>query len=466
MILLFGLILTSESTIGPGSRKSSPRAAEKTASTAPPSVQPKPAGAPPARAATPAKTSVLQRNLLEENTTPKSILDNHQSYCSTCLEKREFTHPTLVYITPWNSHGYDIAKLFTKKFDYISPVWLSIKRTGIETYVIEGTHDIDRKWLAAVRENHPQVRIVPRVIFENWSVDHIHALFQSEDEKQKLASTFGEFLADNTDIFDGYVLELLMQFRGASKPTINHIISDIAEQVHQIEGNGTKKEVILAVPPYDELFDKKDFELLYEYVDGFSVMTYDFPNREPGPVAPLGTRSQSFTQSLLSLSLIEWVKATMEKFSMPEGDGPVKVFLGLNFYGYRYDRVASQPSTAKKDQAPQYEMKPIVGRDYIEFLRHNYSTSVIVYDTRVNEHITVIQIRTAKPQPNALPETIIFYPSLKSIYERLELATKLNMGVAIWDGGQGLDYFFDLLWYDTPARCSRSLDSCSSVDFI
>lgn len=130
---------------------------------------------------------------------------------------------------------------------------------------------------------------------------------------------------------------------------------------------------------------------------------------------------------------------------MPEGEGPVKVFLGLNFYGYRYDRVASQPSTAKKDQAPQYEMKPIVGRDYVEFLRQNYSTSVIVYDTRVNEHITVIQIRTAKPQPNALPETIIFYPSLKSIYERLELATKLNMGVAIWDGGQGLDYFFDLL---------------------
>jgi hypothetical protein len=28
--------------------------------------------------------------------------------------------------------------------------------------------------------------------------------------------------------------------------------------------------------------------MLYEHLDGFSVMTYDFPNREPGPVAPLG----------------------------------------------------------------------------------------------------------------------------------------------------------------------------------
>ena len=303
VILLFGLIVSIEGTIGPGSRKASPRAAEKAAAAAaPPPAQSKPVPPPPTRASTPAKTSVLQRNLLEENITPKSILENHQSYCSACVEKREFTHPTLVYITPWNSHGYDIAKLFTKKFDYISPVWLSVKRTGLEQYVIEGTQDIDRKWLEAVREKHPQVRIVPRVIFENWSVDHIHALFQSENEKQQLAATFGQFLAENTDLFDGYVLELLMQFRGSSKPTINHIISDIAEQVHLIERNGTKKEIILAVPPYDEIFDKKDFELLYEYLDGFSVMTYDFPNREPGPVAPLGTRCETLRRRSFSSS--------------------------------------------------------------------------------------------------------------------------------------------------------------------
>jgi chitinase domain-containing protein 1 len=131
----------------------------------------------------------------------------------------------------------------------------------------------------------------------------------------------------------------------------------------------------------------------------------------------------------------------MEKFVMPVSDSAVKVFLGLNFYGYRYDRIAS---TTKKDEQ-QYGMQPITGRDYIEFLRKSYATSMIVYDTRVHEHITVIQTRQTKQQPNTLPETIIFYPSLKSIYERLELAIKLNVGIAIWDGGQGLDYFFDLL---------------------
>lgn len=134
----------------------------------------------------------------------------------------------------------------------------------------------------------------------------------------------------------------------------------------------------------------------------------------------------------------------MEKFAQVESSTSTKVFLGLNFYGYRYDRVG--PATTKKDDKPQYGLKAIIGRDYIEFLREHHSTSMIVYDPRVNEHITVTQTRPSKAQSTPpLPETIIFYPSLKSIYERLELATKLNLGVAIWDGGQGLDYFFDLL---------------------
>ena len=137
---------------------------------------------------------------------------------------------------------------------------------------------------------------------------------------------------------------------------------------------------------------------------------------------------------------------TMEKFTSQNLENPPKVFLGLNFYGYRYDRSADAPAPSsknKKVETPKYDMKPILGRDYIEFLRDKYSMSNIIYDPQSQEHVTILQSNTQKQ--DQFPDTIVIYPSLKSILVRLELANKLNVGVAIWDGGQGLDYFYDLL---------------------
>lgn len=131
----------------------------------------------------------------------------------------------------------------------------------------------------------------------------------------------------------------------------------------------------------------------------------------------------------------------MHAFLATQSGKSVKVFLSLHFYGHRYDRIMPpQP----KDQR-QYQLKHILGHDYIEFLKKYYKRALMTFDQRAHEHITVVYSGSANNrQENSMPEILIFYPSLKSIYDRLELATKLHVGAAIWDGGQGLDYFFDL----------------------
>jgi chitinase domain-containing protein 1 len=282
-----------ESTLGPGDRKSASRNAEKPSSL--PSSSSKSfkssssAPAIPQESLPPSETNILQRNLLQEDITARSILENYGSYCSSCADIRQFTNPTIIYITPWNNRGYDLVKIFPQKFDYICPVWFSLKRIDLEKYHIEGTHDIDSKWIETLKEKRSDIRIIPRVIIEKWSTNDIHALFQSENEKQQLSLTLKNFLIEYNHLFDGYVLEILAQFQGSSKEIIHHILIDIAEQIHEIETNTTrKKEIFLAVPPVEDVFNQEDFEILSKHLDGFNIMTYDFPTKPPGPVSPIG----------------------------------------------------------------------------------------------------------------------------------------------------------------------------------
>ena len=96
--------------------------------------------------------SVYMKNLVTTNIASKNdILQNYKSYHED-FNFNNFDNLVLGYVTPWNNHGYDIAKRYgSPKLNLISPVWLQVKPTN-EGYTIEGLHDKDPKWMNAVKK--------------------------------------------------------------------------------------------------------------------------------------------------------------------------------------------------------------------------------------------------------------------------------------------------------------------------
>lgn len=73
------------------------------------------------------ESSVEERDLIKENIKPKDILTENRAYDLRTSTEKRFNESVLAYVTPWNNRGYDIAKIFAKKFTHISPVWLNLK---------------------------------------------------------------------------------------------------------------------------------------------------------------------------------------------------------------------------------------------------------------------------------------------------------------------------------------------------
>ena len=209
--------------------------------------------------------------------------------------------------------------------------------------------------------------------------------------------------------FDGIVLELWSQLGGQAKPQITSVIETIGKKIRK-----TKKLFILVIPPpiyadnVSGMFSKSDFDNLVDSVDYFSLMTYDYSSpAKPGPNAHYG-----------------WMKQCVENLDKDSFHRD-KLLLGLNFYGYSYTTEGGGP---------------ILGRDFVKLLQEfsGEKKLKLKWDDISKEHF--IELKSGSKRQT------VFYPSLNSIQARLLLAKEMRLGgVAIWEIGQGLDYFYDLL---------------------
>ncbi|VDM25541.1 unnamed protein product [Toxocara canis] len=132
--------------------------------------------------------------------TVSSILVEH---AQLDIGEKKFNRPTLGYVTPWNSHGYNIAKWAAKKFTHISPVWFQLKPANIDgqkTCSIGGTHDIDQRWMADVRSNNSDVSFVPRFLMEDWTSGTVDDFLYDEIWQRRCAQAMVDLIEVFVDL--------------------------------------------------------------------------------------------------------------------------------------------------------------------------------------------------------------------------------------------------------------------------
>uniref|UniRef100_A0A182STW2 Chitinase domain-containing protein 1 n=1 Tax=Anopheles maculatus TaxID=74869 RepID=A0A182STW2_9DIPT len=354
----------------------------------------------------PQPTNVYDRGLVQGEPSAKDIIVENAAYFQDTSLKL-FEGKVLGFVTPWNNHGYDVAKTWGPKFDYVSPVWLQILRKGPKKYEVAGVHDIDDGWVKDVRKAGSSInnRVVPRVLFDKFTDRDFSQLLTYPEERTIVAKLL--LATARKHKFDGLVLEVWSQL--AARVEDNYLIGLVEEICNTL--TTASYDCIVVIPParketYD-LFSRKHFEALVPSVTAFSLMTYDYSSvQRPGANAPL-----------------YWVRNAIQHIC-PDGtegmrEKRAKILVGLNMYGSDFTPNGGQP---------------IVAHEYLTLLKH--LKGHLTYDEHDVENF--FEVKTSNGRH------MVFYPTLFSIDERLKLARELGTGISIWELGQGLDYFYDL----------------------
>lgn len=100
-----------------------------------------------------------------------------------------------------------------------------------------------------------------------------------------------------------------------------------------------------------------------------------------------------------------------------------RLMIGIPFYGYNVN-------------FKEKSRNPIVNHEFIKLLKEEKGISV-QWDSQTKE--CIYQVRGSSKLMD------VYYPCLKFLKERLQLLDEYKIGAFVWEGGQGLDYFYEYL---------------------
>nr|CCA23364.1 Ca2 :Cation Antiporter (CaCA) Family putative [Albugo laibachii Nc14] len=299
------------------------------------------------------------------------ILAQSSASSSNFERTKSLSLETLGYVTPWNGQGYEMAERFRKKLTYIVPVWYQIRDGDSDGFALTGSHDVDQEWMKRLQ---PDVKIVPRVIYErrSWDEDGIPALVDAiVDEVEAQA-------------FDGVTLEIPLI------PLVTNFIISLGGALQNAE-----KIFILVVGQSQQdgtpSISSDMLDRLASVVHRFSMNAYDY--QAPGPNAPL-----------------HWISNTLNRISPRHR---AKLLIGIPFYGYDNNDA-------------------ITGSSYLSALQsvhETYPEASLQWDSTAHE--CFFEYRKHHQLHR------VYYPCLEFLHDRFALIQeRFCAGVAIWELGQ------------------------------
>ena len=93
--------------------------------------------------------------------------------------------------------------------------------------MIQGTHDIDKKWMSDVRKSAPGLKVIPRVLFDKWTGQDYINLFRDGWRVDAIAKLITKTVTKQG--FDGVVLEVWSQLGGQAKPQLTSVVKAIGK---------------------------------------------------------------------------------------------------------------------------------------------------------------------------------------------------------------------------------------------